>query len=103
MVNERDKLIFDLINKNNYNFVFPDEPTNYPSNGQSPTTIDIGINKNVNTISNIHVIHELSSDHSPVIFSLSKQVVNNIRSKIAFDYRNANWENFHKMLNNNVY
>ena len=39
----------------------------------TPTTIDIWLNKNVRSVFNIRIEHELSSDHSPVLFSLVEQ------------------------------
>ena len=50
--------------------MYPNQPTLYPDNGMTTTTIDIGINKNVSSLCDVKVVHELSSDYTPVLFTL---------------------------------
>ncbi|KAK2578998.1 hypothetical protein KPH14_012660 [Odynerus spinipes] len=81
--------------------MYPDEPTNYPPNNTTPTTIDIAINKNVSNVSNLEVRHELSSDHNPVLLNLGAQ--HKIRTtKIVYISEKANWKEFRKILNERV-
>ena len=81
--NRRGKVIFDYVQNNNCCLMYPNEPTLYPDNGITPTTIDVGINKNVYSLSDVKVVHELSSDHTPVLFTLSAQH-KLIRSRLTY-------------------
>ncbi|CAG5093078.1 Protein of unknown function, partial [Cotesia congregata] len=73
------------------------EPTHYPTNNSTPTTIDIAIKKKVSQVSDMRVLHELNSDHTPVLLELGSQE-RNCAQKIAYDYKKADWTNFRKYL-----
>ena len=83
--NRRGKVIFDYVQNNNCFLMYPNKPTLYPDNGMTPTTIDMGINKNASSLSDGKVVHELSSDHTPVLFTLGAQY-KLIRSRLTYDY-----------------
>ena len=101
IVNRRGLVIFDFVQNNNCSLLYPNECTNYPANGMTPTTIDIGLNKNVRSLSEVRVAHELSSDHIPVLFSLGGQH-KIIKNRTIFDYDKADWLKFHKLLTKNI-
>lgn len=48
--------------------------THFPTNNMTPTTIDIVLTKNVNNITPIKSLSELSSDHNPILFSLASRI-----------------------------
>ncbi|KAK2577593.1 hypothetical protein KPH14_012704, partial [Odynerus spinipes] len=87
--------------KHNCTIMFPSEPTHYPENQTTPTTIDIGINKNIGNISGLKVIHELSSDHKPVMFTLGSQH-KDIFTKTTYNYKKADWDKFRQLLNKKI-
>ncbi|KAG7188343.1 hypothetical protein KM043_008000 [Ampulex compressa] len=99
--NKSGKILFDITQNNNCAIMFPNEPTNYPPNNTTPSTIDIVINKNVRNISDVVVHHELSSDHNPIIFYLGAQH-KNCRNIKCYIYEEAVWVKFRKLLNNRV-
>nr|CAH7760526.1 unnamed protein product [Callosobruchus chinensis] len=66
---------------------YPDGPTHFPFNGSTPSVLDIALNKNVDNMSEISILNELSSDHSPIYFQLKYKI--NKSEKFIWDYRNA--------------
>ena len=67
----------------------------------NPTAIDIGLNKNIRSVSNIRVEHELSSDHAPVLFSLGEQH-KIIKNKAILIYDETDWFEFRKLVNKSI-
>lgn len=78
-----------------------DSPTHFPSNGTTPTTIDIVINKNVNNVTNLHTVIELDSDHNPVMMKLNNQTKKNLNRTITL-YKTVNWSAFRKTLDKHI-
>lgn len=99
--NTAGRVLYNYSLKNNCSILFPDEPTHYPVNGTTPSTIDIGINKNVTGISNMHTVQDLSSDHNPIILILGSQHKSTSERKI-YDYEKAEWEKVRRILNSKV-
>ncbi|CAK9799280.1 Probable RNA-directed DNA polymerase from transposon X-element [Anthophora plagiata] len=99
--NSRGEILYKYTLNNNCSVMFPDEPTHFPENGTTPTTIDIGINKNVPNISDLQSLSELTSDHNPIVFTISSQI-KTINSNKAFDYDRADWNKFQKLLDKKV-
>lgn len=95
--NNRGKTVFEYAQRNNCTLVYTDENTHCPMNGANPSKIDIGINKNVNNISTLITIAELSSDHNPVICSIGNQKKEKIDRKIL-DYETAKWEELRQII-----
>lgn len=52
------------------NLLYAEEPTFYPTNGAHPSTLHFVLVKGPINITNIHVEHEMNSDHLPVIFNI---------------------------------
>lgn len=68
--NNRDGLTIRDYDANNGIEVFhTDEPTHYPTNGSSSSTIDIILNKNVLNLPQPKSLPELTVEHNPIIFS----------------------------------
>lgn len=99
--NRRGKILLNYVQNNNCSLMYPNEPTLYPDNGSTPTTIDIGINKNVHSLTDIKVAHELSSDHLPVLFSLNDQH-KIVKNRLIYDYDKTDWPNFRSILNKEI-
>lgn len=79
-----------------------DTPTHFPFNNTTPTTLDFIINKNINGISNLKTLHELSSDHDPIIFNLNTKAKTNLTLNNLTSYNNTNWAAFRKTLDTKI-
>lgn len=99
--NSRGKLLYNYIQQNNCNVLFPDEPTHYPYSSNIPTTIDIAINKNITCLSGISVLHDLTSDHNPIVATLSYQNKSSMKNT-QYDYKNVDWKKFNKYLKEKI-
>lgn len=78
--------------------MYTDTPTHFPSNGQTPSTMDFIINKNVSNLSEPYTVCEMSSDHDPVLFTIGEVFKEN-PAKPMWDYKNTNWEEYRKHIN----
>ncbi|BES92288.1 Hypothetical protein NTJ_05096 [Nesidiocoris tenuis] len=74
IANPRGRLLHDVAFRHQIEFMFPIEPTYYPSNGGVPDTLDFFLGKNAELLCSYpEVLYELSSDHYPVITTISEQ------------------------------
>lgn len=99
--NKSGRILLNYAQNNNCTILYPNEPTNYPPNNTTPSTIDIALNKNVRNISELEVQHELSSDHNPILFYLGAQHKTH-KTKRLYIYEDADWERFRKLINDRV-
>lgn len=79
----------------------PDSPTliHYRSEF-APSTPDLCLSKNVDSVLELFTLPALSSNHLPVIFTLYGSLKRD--SKIQFNYSEADWSNFRSFLNENT-
>lgn len=96
--NTNGNTINNYANNNNINIHFTDNPTHYPNNNSTPSTIDIVLNKNVNNVSKPISLPELNSDHNPVALTINGKRENH--TKTIRSYKNTNWAKFRSDLNN---
>lgn len=75
---------------NNCTLHYPPEPTHYPENAMTPTTIDLMINKYVPNATTLFSHSQLSSDHNPIYFKLYTNAEKNPPRKVT-SYKNADW------------
>lgn len=101
IANRNGQTVYKYAQENNCTILHTHEPTHYPSNSSTPTTIDIAINKNVQNISQPIVKNELNSDHRPIIFTLGK-AIRRPQPKAVFSYKNTDWNKFRKILDQNL-
>lgn len=87
-----------ILNNPNITLHHPDAPTHYPSNGNTPSILDIALTKGMTDI-NIRTETTLSSDHLP-IFIKWKDHPPNAQHQLTYDYKNVNWTTFRQRLNN---
>ncbi|KAJ4446374.1 hypothetical protein ANN_13070 [Periplaneta americana] len=74
--NPRCKLLHDVIYQFTLQAIYPNESTHYPQDGSTPDLLDFFLVKNLADLcSEASVLHELSSDHLPVMIHLS---INNL-------------------------
>lgn len=64
--NPSGKILNEFAELNDFIIHYTDEPTFYPYNGTTPSTLDIALAKNLPNIQNIRIIKTLTSDHDPV-------------------------------------
>lgn len=51
--NKSDRILLQYTQNNNCTIMYPNEPTNYPPNNNTPSTLDIAINKDMRNISDL--------------------------------------------------
>ena len=69
-------------------------PTHFPTNGGTPSIIDIIINKNVTKTTNPISNPDLPSDHNPIKFTVQTKMICSIEPKIFTSYNNTNWDKY---------
>lgn len=76
---------------------YPNQPTHYPANGTTPTTIDIFVTKN-STLFDINTVADLDSDHNPVT-AVIRELQSHVQpAKIITTYHNTDWQRFRSDL-----
>ncbi|KAJ4430464.1 hypothetical protein ANN_22680 [Periplaneta americana] len=77
VTNPRGNMLYDQIFKLNLEIAYPFEPTHYPDSGHMPDLLDFFIGKPFQHFCSVpSVIHDLSSDHLPVLLTLSTAIPN---------------------------
>lgn len=69
--NPRGKLLHNIVYQHKLGLLHPIEPTHYPDDGSTPDVLDFFITKNLDYCSHPSVLHDLSSDHYPVLTTMS--------------------------------
>ncbi|KAL1130310.1 hypothetical protein AAG570_013248 [Ranatra chinensis] len=69
----RGRILHRVITSNNYSFISPDSPTYWPSRtNRLPDILDFFVTSGIRSVySTAHVLHDLSSDRSPVLLTTS--------------------------------
>lgn len=95
----KGKDFYDICNFKKYNIHPPDGPTIIPSNpNSSPSSIDFAVSKNMQGISQLKVLNEMSSDHMPVSFTINSRIDEETFPKF-FNFKKANWKKFITLMN----
>lgn len=98
--NRRGQQVYDYCVKNGGRIAIhhSESPTYYPSDrNRNPSTIDFALSKNVVLQSPPKSIHELSSDHNPILFEVIADEAL-LESKRPLDFSKANWRKFRDTL-----
>lgn len=82
---------------NNLTMIHLNEPTHYPDNGSTPSTVDVMLAKNVARIAGPEA-ESLPSDHVPLLYTLNAVEKVNRGNRKVFDYSRANWRKFRSIL-----
>lgn len=77
----------------------PNIPTLYPSRG-NPSTVDLVVRKDIDCLSSIKTINDLSSDHLPILFEVSSDFRCFINQN--FDFHKADWKRFRCRINDQL-
>ena len=99
--NRTGHTLYDFVCDDRLNVHFPDTHTHYPSSGQTKSTIDIVINKNLLNITPITVVPDLDSDHNPIMFEIFGRVTIEPGKKII-SFKDTNWSKFRSDLDLSV-
>ncbi|GFS61137.1 RNA-directed DNA polymerase from mobile element jockey [Trichonephila clavipes] len=89
--------LLDFTNLSNLYIAYPDTPTRFGLN--SANTLDIAIIRNFYYPYTINSLHELSSDHNPVMLNFTLKLNKDITNPRAV---HTNWPLFSKYLNTNL-
>lgn len=104
LTNTKGKLLYKAASTHNCNFYSSGSPTYWPTDPQkTPDLIDFFV---VKGLSNNHLYvkgsDELSSDHTPVIMTLSENIIMKTRLPKLTNKR-TNWEKFRAILERKIY
>ncbi|GFX36391.1 probable RNA-directed DNA polymerase from transposon X-element [Trichonephila clavipes] len=86
--------LLDFVNMTNLYIVYPESPTRFGIN--SANTIDIAVIRNFYYPYTINSLHDLSSDHNPVLLNFTLKLKKDIPNPRAV---HTNWPLFSKQLN----
>ncbi|GFW78359.1 probable RNA-directed DNA polymerase from transposon X-element [Trichonephila clavipes] len=86
--------LLDFVNLTNLNIAYPDFPTRFGIN--SANTLDIAVIRNVYYPYTINSLHDLSSDHNPVLLNFTLKLKKDVTNPRAVY---TNWPLFSKQLN----
>ena len=96
-INPRGRTLHDALYQFNLQVAYPSEPTHYPDNSNhAPDILDIFVGRDfAHLISPVQVLHELSSDHYPIVAT-----VNGVStSQCAVDRYPIEWGKYSQLLN----
>lgn len=94
-------ILFDTINSENLQVLYPNHPTYIPSDPRrQPSTLDLFVTNITNNISAATVINDLSSDHLPIKISLNKNI--QTIQRYYYNYNKANWPRFSSYIKRNL-
>lgn len=81
--------------------VNPEEPTFYPTRpGHKESVIDIGLTRDCQLVQSVRALPKLSSNHNPVLFSLSGTPEFSFSKK--YDFSKAEWPAYQSFLNDKL-
>ena len=88
--------LLSVLDDTNYTIFKPDEPTLYPYNG-NPSIVDFVVAKSFSHVSKIEVLNDLSSDHLPLMFSISGST-NFLDPDVPLNLSKVNWKKFCRLV-----
>lgn len=100
--NINGRFLYTYALKNTITLLQPDNFTLYPYNNALPSIVDIGLSKNICSISDIGVYNELNSDHMPIVFTMNNTINKVLKTRQFFYYKDANWPKFREILNQKI-
>lgn len=95
----------EFAEREDYIIHYPEEPTYFPFNGNTPSTLDIAVTKNIPNVDNVRTISTMTSDHDPVYLEIKhKSAIPRLQGQFH-DYKTTNWkkiqDNTRRKHNNN--
>lgn len=100
--NQNGNILFNFCQNRNINIIHPSEFTYQPpQRGKKPSVIDIGIVKNLSSFIDIKVLHELSSDHFPLVLRFLNVNAPKIPSH-RLNIAKTDWEKYRNYIKNEL-
>lgn len=97
--NATGEILFRLLMGSLVDIHFPPDPTHYPHDGSTPSTLDFIITKGVGVLNCPWTDDALASDHLTVVGEVDLQPVGvELSPPVVKDYRNANWVGFSALV-----
>ena len=100
--NPNGKMLLEYTMRQLYEVIFPDTFTLYPYNDGLPSTVDIGVTKNVNSSITADILNELNSEQCPVLLAMNSNAKLTTETKKYPNYKKANWDRFRHYINKNL-
>ncbi|KAK9688459.1 Endonuclease-reverse transcriptase [Popillia japonica] len=91
--NANGTVLNNFAERTNFVVHHPDEPTCYSHNGQTPSTIDIVLNKGTALLGDCRVLHGWPSDHCPVFLQI-RAGGSLHEDEPRLDFSSTNWAQF---------
>lgn len=77
-------------------------PTHFPHSGATPSTIDLMLSNSTLNLSPLYShVHELASDHAPVVATIDADIETKNSSQI-YHYKNADWMGYQLFVNGKI-
>lgn len=101
--NKNGRNLEESAEKNDIIIHYTNEPTHFPfAQGQTPSTLDIAVAKNLPNIDNIRTIKTLTSDHDPVYLEIRTTRIIPRRQGQFHDYNKTDWKKYRNTLDNHI-
>lgn len=98
--NANGKTLFDDCSSGYYSIQYPNGPTCF-SSARNPSTIDLVLTDSSPHCSELVTHADFDSDHLPVTFQVSQEVIYNPTSS-TFNYHRADWDLYKTHIDNNL-
>lgn len=70
LTNKRGRTLYNFALKEHLDIFGPEEPTYFSNQGYRPDVLDIAVSRRITSTTEISTLHELSSDHNPIIIDI---------------------------------
>lgn len=101
-INQNGRTLYTFLNINDERFLHhTNDHTHYPTNGMTPTTIDLAITQNVQGLTNLETHPKLSSDHNPIFLQIHYTGKQNV-DHTTTSYKYTNWSQYRKIINEKI-
>lgn len=103
LCNPRGRQLYKTINENNLQFLSTGEPSYWPTDLQKiPDLLDIFVIKGISRVyCQVESSLDLSSDHSPIICTLSSSIMN-VECPPRLCSKSTDWDHFRKLVNDKL-
>ena len=85
-----------------FQIIAPDDPTLYPYNINTLSTVDVGLTRNLKCDIKLEILNKFNSNHLPINIKLTNSAKINCRDRKYFNYKLAKWDMFRKIINENL-
>jgi hypothetical protein len=102
IANPRGRQLLRCMNANRFSYIAPNEYTYWPNSlNKRPDLLDFFVTKNINLFTHVETLHELASDHTSLLLSLSAHPIH-ILPRPSLLGRAMDWDNFRQNFNDDI-